>query len=414
MNIGYACIALCVNNTNLNSCMLKNADENNLKKIIANNLQSLNNIIEYNNKNNIRLFRISSCIIPFGSNPVNKLEWDKIFAEELFDIGNKIKKYNIRVSMHPGQYTVLNPDNDNVFKRAVEDLIYHAKFLNCLKTDEKNKIILHIGGRYNDKQESIRRFINNYNLLSDEIKKRLVIENDGNCYNINDVINIGCALNIPVIYDVFHNKINPYDIQKNDLYYIKECKKLWHSYDGNIKIHYSQQGSGRKGTHSQNIETTEFIDFYKSLEGFDTDIMLEVKDKNISAIKCINCIDNNKDILLKDIKRYEFCMMEKSFEYYNYFKKLTHKNDIDAIKIYKQIETALKINILPENFLTAANAVFDCLKNEADEYEKNKYNLYIKKYSDKKSSAPRIKNYLYNLAVKYDNEDIYDSYYFNY
>ena len=412
MNIGYACIALCVNGTCLKSCMLKNADENNLRIITANNLRTLDNIIEYNNENNIRLLRISSDIIPFGSNPVNKIQWEKEFAKEFYALGEKIKKYNIRVSMHPGQYTVLNSANEAVYKRAVEDLQYHTKVLNCLETDKKSKIVIHIGGIYDNKDESVKRFMKNYKLISGEIKKKLVIENDDNCYNINDVLNIGFALDIPVVYDVLHNKINPYNKEEKDSYYINKCKGLWRCYDGNVKIHYSQSGPGRKGTHSQSITVSEFMDFYNNIKT-DADIMLEVKDKNISAVKCINCINCNADII-KDIKRYGYTLLEKSSDDYYIIDGLISKKHIIAVDIYKKIEEALKKEPTEENFLTAAQAVFCSMADETEACEKNKFNIYIKEFYQGKSTTIRIKNYLYGLAVKYNKKEVYDSYYFYY
>ena len=65
MNIGYACLTLGVRDTNFKTCTLKNASEKNLMNIIDFNLDSLESIIDYNIKNDIKLFRISSDIIPF-------------------------------------------------------------------------------------------------------------------------------------------------------------------------------------------------------------------------------------------------------------------------------------------------------------------------------------------------------------
>lgn len=85
---------------------------------------------------------------------------------------------DIRVSMHPGQYTVLNSPNDDVVKRAIEDLNYHVKVLDNFGVGENHKIILHIGGVYNDKEQAINRFADNYKRLNDQVRERLVIEND--------------------------------------------------------------------------------------------------------------------------------------------------------------------------------------------------------------------------------------------
>ena len=289
MSIGYACLTIGVQHTDQKSCMLKNASQEKLLELIDYNLNSLENIIDYNIKNNIRLFRISSDLIPFGSSPVNGLAWWDIFVSKLLKIGEKIQNSGMRVSMHPGQYTVLNSPKQGVAKRAIEDLNYHARVLDSLGMGAQHKIVLHIGGIYSDKKQAIKRFVANYYHLEDSVKKRLVLENDDKSYNICDVLEIGAILNVPVVFDNLHNEINYCDKQKNNFYWISECKKTWKEKDGKQKIHYSQQAPMKKaGSHSNTIRLNEFMDFYENLESKDIDIMLEVKDKNLSAIKCIN------------------------------------------------------------------------------------------------------------------------------
>lgn len=214
MSIGYACLTIGVPDANLKSFTAKSLTEEKLLEIISYNLKSLNNIIDYNIKNDIKLFRISSDLIPFGSSHLNQLSWWKMFSQEFVETGRKIMNNNIRVSMHPGQYTVLNSPNDDVVKRAIEDLNYHVKVLDNLRVGENHKIILHIGGVYNDKEQAIKRFADNYERLNDQVKERLVIENDDKSYNINEVLKIGNELNIPVVFDNLHNKINCYDREK--------------------------------------------------------------------------------------------------------------------------------------------------------------------------------------------------------
>ncbi|MDD3241564.1 MAG: UV DNA damage repair endonuclease UvsE [Bacilli bacterium] len=284
--IGYACLTVGIKD-NYKTIRKDNITEEKLYNIIEHNLNLLEKQINYNNEHNIRMFRISSDIIPFGSSNLNKLEWDKLFEDKLTEIGEKIKQYNIRVSMHPGQYTVLNSPNKLVLENSIKDLEYHTKFLMSLNTNSSSKIILHIGGVYKDKEESKKRFIESYNRLNQNIKDRLVIENDDKSYNIKDVLEISQKANIPVVYDNLHNKINNSD-NNSDYYWIKKVKETWKDKDGVQKIHYSQQAiDKRKGSHSETIDLTIFNEFKANLKNIKVDIMLEVKDKDISAIKCI-------------------------------------------------------------------------------------------------------------------------------
>ena len=162
MKIGYACKTFGVPFTNERTCIQKYASNEKLLEIIEWNLNSLSNIIDYNTENGIKLFRISSGLIPFGSSPVNKIEWWKEFGFLFQKIGKKIKENDIRVSSHPGQYTVLNSPNKIVIERAIDDLWYHNKVLDVLGADSSNKIVLHIGGMYGDKKVSAKKFIKNF------------------------------------------------------------------------------------------------------------------------------------------------------------------------------------------------------------------------------------------------------------
>lgn len=91
MNIGYACQTVGIPFTNLRTCTQKNATDENLTDIIAYNLDSLNNMLDYNLKMDIKLFRISSDLIPFGSSPVNTLKWYKIFEDKFIRMGKKAR-----------------------------------------------------------------------------------------------------------------------------------------------------------------------------------------------------------------------------------------------------------------------------------------------------------------------------------
>ncbi|AKA69472.1 UV-endonuclease UvdE [Clostridium scatologenes] len=416
MSIGYACLTIGVLDANLKSCTAKNLSNEKLLGIIEHNLKSLKNIIDYNIKNNIHLFRISSDLIPFGSSDLNKLPWWEIFSEEFFQIGKEIRKNNIRISMHPGQYTVLNSPKEDVVSRAIEDLNYHAKVLDSLGVGEESKIVLHIGGIYNDKEQAINRFVNNYKILKDKVKQRLVIENDDKSYDINDVFQIGIKLNIPVIFDNLHNEINPYVQEKSDLYWINECKNTWKEKDGYQKIHYSQQDILKKpGSHSNTIAVDRFINFYESLAREDIDIMLEVKDKNLSAVKCINCITKDKKIskLEEEWSKYKYTILENSPRIYLEIRNLLkNKNEYPAVQFYNYIDEAINEKITTGNAENAALHVWGYFKNIVDIKEKESFLKTIDNYRQGKVSINVVKNKLLKMTIKYNEKYLKNSYYF--
>jgi len=416
MSIGYACLAVGVQNTDLKSCMIRNASNETLIKLIAHNLNSLENITDYNIENKIKLFRISSDLIPFGSSPANKIPWQDIFAEQFQNIGRKIIKSKMRVSMHPGQYTVLNSPNSDVVAKAIDDLNYHAGVLDTLKVGPEHKIVLHIGGIYNEKNLASKRFISHYAKLDEKVKRRLVIENDDKSYNIFDVLEIGTLLNIPVIFDNLHNEINSFDKSKIESYWIDQCNKTWHGKNGKQKIHYSQQNQlKRQGSHSKTIRINEFINFYENLKLKDIDIMLEVKDKNLSSIKCINCISPDKNIksLETEWSKYKYSILEKSHtDYLKIRELLKNKNDYPVVEFYNILENAMQKTSEVGNSINAAQHVWGYFKNTATEKEKDEFIKKIKGYEQNKTTISSTKNFLRKMAVKYEQQYLLDSYYF--
>lgn len=416
MSIGYACLTLGVLYTDQKSCLLKNASEAKLRELIAYNLNSLEKIIDYNIANHISLFRISSDLIPFGSSPVNKLAWWDIFAPQFQIIARKIKQGGIRVSMHPGQYTVLNSPHVEVVERAIEDLNYHTRVLDCLDVGAEHKIVLHIGGAYNDKKLAGKRFITNYKQLDNSVKQRLVLENDDKSYSINDVLEIASILNLPVVFDNLHNKINCFDKQKDDYYWIKQCQKTWQKKDGYQKIHYSQQDPLKQpGSHSNRIRINQFIDFYEKLESKEIDIMLEVKDKNLSAVKCINCTSANKTIkvLESEWSKYKYRVLDTSPNNYNAIRELLkNKNEYPAIAFYNLIEEALQKERVIGNSINAALHIWGYFKNSSSDKEKRNFFKNIDDYEQGRIPLKTLKNFLWKMAVKYRQTYLLNSYYF--
>lgn len=416
MSIGYACLTVGVPRTDQKSCLLKNASEEKLLELITYNLNSLKNIIDYNIKNQIKLFRISSDLIPFGSNPINILPWWEIFASQLQMIGQKIKSSGMRVSLHPGQYTVLNSPNKDVVKRAVKDLNYHNRVLDSIGVGTEHKIVLHIGGIYNNKKQAIKRFIDNYRHLDEKVKQRLVLENDDQSYNIYDVLEIGTFLNLPVVFDNLHNRINSCDKEKDDFYWLDECRKMWQKKDGFQKIHYSQQNPFKKtGSHSSSIGINEFMEFYENLARKEIDIMLEVKDKNLSAVKCINCTSVDKRIELLELEwsRYKYKILESSpSDYVKIRRLLYNKNDYPAILFYNLLEGALQKEVVIGNSINAAQHIWGYFKDSATDKEKDGFLKSINAYKKRAASIKAVKNYLWRMAVKYEQTYILNSYYF--
>jgi UV DNA damage endonuclease len=293
MKIGYPCINLTLNCSSSRSFRLKNYSEEKLIDTIGNNLDCLERILKFNYDNNILFFRISSDLIPFASHPIMKFDWQNYFKNRFEKIGNFIKATHMRITMHPGQYTVLNSRKSNVLNNSIKELKYHANVLDLLKLDSSAKVISHIGGVYENKQESLKRFIDNYQRLDDSIKNHYVIENDDKSYDLNDCLLVHEYTGIPVILDIYHHTCK--NSGESLFEAIKKAITTWKRKDGLPILHYSSENPTKgKCRHTDEIDIKHFKEFIEMIKEYDLDIMLEIKDKEKSATVAMNTLKTNR------------------------------------------------------------------------------------------------------------------------
>lgn len=294
MRIGYPCINRTIDCTANSTFRLKSYSETRLKDSIKNNLVCLRKILQFNLEHNLLFFRISSDLVPFASHPINKFNWQRYFQEDFEQIGEFIIKNRMRISMHPDQFTLINSLKEEIFERSKKELIYHAEILNLMKLDKSAKIQIHVGGAYGDKHKSTERFITRFNELDDSVVRRLVIENDDKLYDLNDCLKINAQIQIPILFDIFHHRLYNSATQSK-----QECFKLavktWSKKrDGLPMVDYSSQKvNGSPRQHAKTINIEDFDLFLKQTLPFDFDVMLEIKDKEESAIKAVEFA--NKD-----------------------------------------------------------------------------------------------------------------------
>ena len=289
MKIGYPCINLSLPCRSSRTFRLKNYSEEKLIETVESNLKCLKEILEYNKQNKIYFFRITSDLIPFASHPIMEFDWQGYFKEKLSEIGKFIKENKMRITMHPGQYTVLNSPSDKVFENSIEDLEYHVDVLDLMTLNRTAKVQVHVGGVYGDKIRSRQRFIDRYHSLSDRIKNRLIIENDEKSYNLKDCLYIHEKTGIPIIFDTYHHECLNSGESLEEAFNL--FMKTWATDDGPPIIHYSSEHPVKgKPRHTDSINISHFKDFLKKAKNFDFDIMLEIKDKEKSALKAIRLI----------------------------------------------------------------------------------------------------------------------------
>jgi len=286
MRIGYPGINTSIGCKSSRTFRLKSYTEKRLKETVENNLNCLGRILSFNLRHNILFFRITSDLVPFASHPICKFDWQGSFGKRFNEIGDFIKNCDMRISMHPDQFTLINSLDNRVFENSVRELVYHAQVLDLMELGTSAKIQIHVGGVYGDKETSMRRFVERFEILDEIVKRRLVIENDDRRYNLKDCLRISAEVGIPILFDVFHHEVS------NSWETLKEAFGLfaptWKPEDGLPMVDYSSQlPSDIKGKHAETLNLGIFREFLEETRLFDFDVMLEIKDKEMSALKAI-------------------------------------------------------------------------------------------------------------------------------
>ncbi|KAI0468081.1 UV-endonuclease UvdE [Xylaria cf. heliscus] len=213
------------------------------------NARDIVKMLRWNDKYGIKFMRLSSEMFPFASHEDYGYTLAPFASEVLAEAGKVAGELGHRLTTHPGQFTQLGSPRDQVVRNAVRDLEYHNEMLSLLRLPEQQDkdavMILHMGGVFGDKAATLDRFRQNYGKLSDEIKARLVLENDDVSWTVHDLLPICEELNIPLVLDYHHHNIM-FDKDKiregtkdiMELY--PRIKATWDRKGITQKMHYSE------------------------------------------------------------------------------------------------------------------------------------------------------------------------------
>jgi len=222
MKLGLCCISEVIKeqrgigfNTMQRKWALNNPQDvviNKWNNVINNNLNLLDDIIEHCYKSNIKHYRLSSSMFPLITDPmVTFLPSVNNYKEKIYEIGNKIRKYNLSVSSHPSQYVVLPSLNPRTVDNAIADLNLHGWLHDNLglPADYSNPINIHIGISSYDEYDIQNNFMLAFGRLDDSVKSRLVLENDDkgiwNCETLYKYF----GDDFPLTFDDLHFLNNP-------------------------------------------------------------------------------------------------------------------------------------------------------------------------------------------------------------
>jgi UV DNA damage endonuclease len=268
-------------------------------------LQRLAAIFDYLEEIDVRMYRMTSDLIPYGTHPDLPQFHAQIeeCAEELAALGRRANEAGIRLSTHPGQYIVLNSEKPEVREAAVRDLELQAALLDAMGLGPEAVVVLHVGGAAGGCDAALDRFLAGFDLLGERARARLVIENDDVNFGLGSVLRLAERTGSRVVWDILHHRcLDPDRIPVEEA--LGLALDTWR--DGSVpKIHYSSPRTaveerrkkvGRRverqivlpplRAHADLIDPIGFESFLRGpAAGRDFDVMLEAKAKDLALLR---------------------------------------------------------------------------------------------------------------------------------
>jgi len=297
MKIGYACICLSLKkdkvttNRGMTLKTFKAKGLDYVSELALKNAQDIIKILKWNEQHNIKMFRLSSSLIPWG----NVVDIDSLpnidkISTALKEAGDYANAHGHRITTHPGPFTVIASPNNNVVERSIADLEMHGKVFDLmgLSRTPYNKINIHVNTTADGKETSIKRFCDAYWHLSESVRTRLVVENDDKQkqYTVEDLMLVHKLIGIPVTFDYFHHSLHTGGLTEEQA--LKLAATTWPK-GINQAVHYSESRRLHENNIKENARAhSDYINAFPNTYGLDIDIMTESKCKDLAILPLLN------------------------------------------------------------------------------------------------------------------------------
>jgi UV DNA damage endonuclease len=268
-------------------------------------LERLRDVFAYLDRTGIGMYRMTASLAPYATHPDlpefrGQLEEAR---DELAAVGAEAARLGLRLSSHPGQYIVLNSEDERVRALAVADLDLQAEIFDAMGLGPEAVVVLHVGGAAGGPEAAMDRFLAGFERLSERARARLVLENDDRTFSLTHVLHLAGRAGVPVVWDVLHHHCNdPDGIPDREA--LRLALATW---PGGVrpKIHYSspktalEQRTRRVGrrverslvlpqlrAHADMIDPIGFEQFVtQTARGLIFDVMLEAKAKDLALLR---------------------------------------------------------------------------------------------------------------------------------
>jgi UV DNA damage endonuclease len=269
---------------------------------LSTSLDHLEAILAYLDDRDIRFYRMATGLAPYASHPelTQFRDQPRECASRLEEVGARARALGIRLTTHPGQYTVLNSEDAEVQRLAVVELEVQAEIMDGMGLGPESVVVLHVGGAAGGTEAALDRFAAGFELLSDAARARVVVENDDRTFALCDVLRLGERVGRPVVWDILHHHCNdPERIPDREA--LELALATWPE-GVTPKIHFStpktaaeevRRRVGRRverrlvlpqlRAHADVIDPIAFEQFAtETAAGLELDVMLEAKAKDLA------------------------------------------------------------------------------------------------------------------------------------
>lgn len=260
---------------------LNNLNYENVEKKVKQNAKELIELLEYSKTNNYPIFRLGNSFVPFISHKLFDMSWLDKLAPIFDETKERLKDFDTRITIHPGQYTVLNSPKENVIENSLRELEMFFWLFDRLGIDDNGTVLIHGGGAYGDKNSALEKLVETIE-KEDWLKQRLALENDERVYTAKEILEVCQTTKIPMVFDIYHHSLNLSEFEPKDIL------KTWQN--KRAKVHLSSKGDGKFGNHADFIEAKDFFELEKMFEeeSKSIDIMVEAKKKELAIEKLRN------------------------------------------------------------------------------------------------------------------------------
>ena len=227
---------------------------------------------------------MSSNVLPLFDRTGNMAQTDQLLLYKFKKLGRLFLDNGIRVTSHPGQFTVISSDSDLVIANAIKELEYHSWMFDAMGFEKTPYHAINIHG---GKRERSDRMVETILSLPENVRKRLTLENDERCYNVRQLLDVSEKTGVPVVWDSHHHVFNDAGMTMDEAMW--ESAATW----GDIKPlqHLSNTTPGlENGSFTERRKHSYYIHYIpdvqrEAMEADIVDVDIEAKGKNLALLK---------------------------------------------------------------------------------------------------------------------------------